>query len=89
MKRTLIIFIISIVSSITTYKAYSQCACCAGASAGSSNNLCNNGILTLSKNQWLMESYGDFRTIKEGADIMKVVLILPLLLKKKHPSKAF
>ena len=46
--------------------AFSQCACCAGAGVGSSNGDYNNGILTLPKNLWIAEAYGDYRHVKEG-----------------------
>jgi hypothetical protein len=45
---------------------YSQCACCAGAGAGSSNGDYNNGILTLPKNKWVVETYTDYRTINQS-----------------------
>ena len=56
-----------VVAILATTQAYSQCACCAGAGTGSSNGDYNNGILTLQKKQWVVETYGDYRTIKEGA----------------------
>ena len=55
-----------IVAVYATTQTYAQCACCAGAGAGSSNGDYNSGILTLSKNQLIAESYGDYRTIKNG-----------------------
>lgn len=51
-----------------SYISYGQCACCAGASAGSSNNNFNNGLLTNSKKQWVIEGYGDYRTIQSGGE---------------------
>lgn len=54
------------IALFTTIQSYSQCACCAGAGAGSSNGYYNNGIFTLSKKQWVVEGYSDYRTIKDG-----------------------
>ena len=48
---------------VTTY-SYSQCACCAG--AGASNGDFNNGILTLAKNQLVLETYTDYRHINQN-----------------------
>jgi hypothetical protein len=45
---------------------YSQCACCAGAGTGSSNGDYNNGILTLPKKKWVLETYTDYRTINQS-----------------------
>ena len=45
---------------------YSQCAYCAGAGAGASNGDFNNGILTLNKNQLVLETYTDYRTINQN-----------------------
>lgn len=45
---------------------YSQCACCAGAGTGAANGDFNNGILTLNKNQWLLETYTDYRHINQN-----------------------
>lgn len=42
---------------------YSQCACCAGAGSGSSNGDYSSGSLTLKKKSFLIEGYGDYRTI--------------------------
>jgi hypothetical protein len=56
-----------VVAILATTQAYSQCACFAGAGTGSSNGDYNNGILTLQKKQWVVETYGDYRTIREGA----------------------
>ncbi|NOT38123.1 MAG: hypothetical protein HOP11_12185 [Saprospiraceae bacterium] len=61
------IFSLLVVAIVATTQAYSQCACCAGAGAVSSNADYNNGILTLQRKQWVLEAYGDYRTIKEGA----------------------
>lgn len=47
--------------------AYSQCACCAGAASASGDF--NNGIFTLPKNQFILETYADFRTIRGGNNI--------------------
>ena len=55
-----------IVAFYATTQTYAQCACCAGAGAGPSNGDYNSGMLTLSKNQLIAESYGDYRTIKNG-----------------------
>ena len=49
--------------------SYSQCACCAGAGIGSSNGDYNNGILTLRKKQFVLETYADYRTIQKGGAI--------------------
>jgi hypothetical protein len=49
-----------------TYYTFSQCACCAGAGIGSTNGDFNNGILTLPKNRVVLETYSDFRSIKNG-----------------------
>ena len=58
--------IVFVVAFCTTVQTYSQCACCAAAGASASSNDYNNGILTLSKKQWVIETYGDYRTIKNG-----------------------
>lgn len=58
--------ILTVVILIATLQSYSQCACCAGAGIGSSNGDYNNGILTLPKKMFLVESYTDYRTIKDG-----------------------
>lgn len=47
--------------------AYSQCACCAGAAAASGDF--NNGIFTLPKKQFVIETYADFRTIRAGNSV--------------------
>lgn len=65
-KRTSLYIILSI---FLTINSYSQCACCAGASIGSSNGDFNNGLLTLKKNQFIAETYFDYRKIKEGTAI--------------------
>ena len=54
------------VAFCATVQTYSQCACCAASGASASSNDYNNGILTLQKNQWAIEAYGDYRTIKNG-----------------------
>ena len=48
--------------------SYSQCACCAGAASASGDF--NNGIFTLPKNQFVLETYADFRTIRGGNNMM-------------------
>lgn len=58
--------ILLMVVAISTTQVFSQCACFAGAAAGSSNGDYNNGILTLKKKQFVVEGYGDYRTIKDG-----------------------
>ncbi|MBC7438553.1 MAG: hypothetical protein H7250_01015 [Flavobacterium sp.] len=58
--------IVLIVALCATAQVYSQCACCASAGASASSNDYNNGILALQKNQWVIEAYGDYRTIKNG-----------------------
>lgn len=67
MKNIKGLYLIITILIITSHsQSFSQCACCAGAGIGSSNGDYNNGILTLNKNQWVAETYGDYRTIKEG-----------------------
>jgi hypothetical protein len=61
MSRVFALFFIA--AALSSISAHSQCACCAGASTGSSNGDYNNGILTLSKKQFVAESYADYRTI--------------------------
>jgi len=61
MKNLLIIAVLFSAAS-----AYSQCACCAGSGIGSTDGDSNNGILTLNKNQFVMEGYADYRTIRDG-----------------------
>lgn len=58
--------ILFLVATMATIQSYSQCACCAGAGIGSSNGDYNSGILTLKKNQWIAETYFDYRDIEEG-----------------------
>jgi hypothetical protein len=58
--------IVLVVTFCATIQLYSQCACCAAAGASASSNDYNNGILTLQKKQWVIETYGDYRTIKNG-----------------------
>ena len=62
------IYLLAILAScfLLINKSYSQCACCAGAGIGSSNGDYNNGVLTLDKNKWVVEAYGDYRTINDG-----------------------
>lgn len=62
------ILFITFLILITNFQSFSQCACCAGASAGSSTNLTNSNLLTLPKGKWMVEGYGDYRTIKPGGD---------------------
>ena len=62
MKRILLIIVLLYSTTIV----YSQCACCAASGASASSNDFNNGKFTLPKNQWVLESYGDYRTIKNG-----------------------
>lgn len=50
---------------LSTY-SYSQCACCAGAGTGAANSDYNNGILTLNKNQFVFETYTDYRHINQN-----------------------
>lgn len=47
---------------------YGQCACCAGAGTGAANGDYNNGILTLNKNQFVVETYADYRKINQNLD---------------------
>ena len=61
MKKALLLALL-----IFSLKSSAQCACCAGAGIGSSNADYNNGILTLSKKQWIAETYADYRTVKNG-----------------------
>jgi hypothetical protein len=65
-KQTLLILTVTITLSIIHSNSFSQCACCAGAGVGSSNGDYNNGVLTLNKKQWVIEAYGDYRTIKKA-----------------------
>ena len=60
------IIVLIVATFYATTQAYSQCACCAAAGASASSNDYNNGILTLPKNQWVIEGYGDYRTIQNG-----------------------
>ncbi|MCF6132169.1 transporter [Flavobacterium wongokense] len=52
---------------LSTY-GYSQCACCAGAGTGAANGDYNNGILTLNKNQFVLETYADYRKINQNLE---------------------
>jgi len=63
MKKLLFLFVVTF---CTTIEVKSQCACCAAAGASATSNDYNNGILTLEKNNWVIETYGDYRTIKSG-----------------------
>ena len=63
------IFLIIILAICASKNVLSQCACCAGAGIGTSNGDYNSGILTLPKKQWVVEGYGDYRTIKNGAGL--------------------
>ena len=58
--------VLFVIAFYATTQTYSQCACCAAAGASASSNDYNNGIFTLPKNQWVIEGYGDYRTIKKG-----------------------
>jgi hypothetical protein len=58
--------LLSVVVLLTTIVTYSQCACCAGAGIGATNGDYNNGILTLPKKMVVLETYSDYRTIKNG-----------------------
>ena len=58
--------LLSLVLLLTTITTYSQCACCAGAGIGATNGDYNNGILTLPKKRLVLETYSDYRTIKNG-----------------------
>jgi hypothetical protein len=62
MKKIILLVLVALATSHT----YSQCACCAGAGIGSSNGDYNNGILTLKKKQFVVETYADYRKIKDG-----------------------
>ncbi len=53
---------------------FAQCACCAGAGAGAANGDYNNGILTLGKNQWVIETYTDYRTINQSNAVEDVTV---------------
>ncbi len=55
-----------VVALMATTYSYSQCACCAGAGTGAANGDYNNGILTLNKNQFVIETYTDFRNINQN-----------------------
>ena len=63
MNKTIFMMVVAFVAATNSY---SQCACCAGAGAGSSNGDYNNGILTLTKKQLVLESYTDYRTINQS-----------------------
>jgi len=56
-----------VIALLAITRGYSQCACCAGAGIGSSNGDYNNGILTLPKNNWVAETYADYRTVNGGS----------------------
>lgn len=58
--------LLSVVALLTTIVTYSQCACCAGVGIGATNGDYNNGILTLPKKMFVIETYSDYRTIKKG-----------------------
>ena len=67
MRKHKLLFLILTILFVGNYSnSYSQCACCAGAGIGSSNGDYNNGFLTLNKKQWLVEAYGDYRSIKDA-----------------------
>ena len=65
MKNTILPFVIAF--AITS--SYSQCACCAGAGTGSSNGDYNSGVITLNKNQFVLETYAYYRKINDGNTI--------------------
>jgi hypothetical protein len=65
MKKTIYMMVAAFV--LTTY-GYSQCACCAGAGTGAANGDYNNGILTLNKNQFVIETYADYRNINQNLE---------------------
>ena len=65
-KNTLLFLTLTLIFSFNYSISFSQCACCAGAGIGSSIGDYNNGVLTLNKKQWIIESYGDFRSIKDA-----------------------
>ena len=62
MKKTLFLLL----TFLSALPSFSQCACCAGAGIGSSNGDYNHGILTLPKKKLVLETYADYRNIKEG-----------------------
>ena len=63
MKKIILLFVVAFLATTHTY---SQCACCAAAGASATSNDYNNGIFTLQKKQWVIETYGDYRAIKNG-----------------------
>jgi hypothetical protein len=65
MKKTIYMMVAAFV--LSTY-GYSQCACCAGAGTGAANGDYNNGILTLNKNQFVVETYTDYRNINQNLE---------------------
>lgn len=65
-KNTLLFLILTLIFCLNYSNSFSQCACCAGAGIGSSNGDYNNGVLTLNKKQWVVEAYGDYRSIKDA-----------------------
>lgn len=67
MKKFLILIVVAFYA---TTQVYSQCACCAAAGASASSNDYNNGIFTLPKKHWTIETYGDYRTIKDGGTMV-------------------
>ncbi len=76
MKNILLFFVIA----FAVTKSYSQCACCAGAGIGSSNGDYNSGLITLNKNQFIVETYGDYRKIKDGNAVEEDEKLLKSLL---------
>lgn len=58
MKKTAL-FIVLVTLSINY--SFGQCACCSGASIGSSNGDFNSGSFNLSKKQFEIEGYGEYR----------------------------
>ncbi|MBI2271928.1 MAG: hypothetical protein HYU69_16425 [Bacteroidetes bacterium] len=60
MKFNIIMFVAVFIIAM---QAYSQCACCAGACIGSANGDHTDGLFNLPKKGWLIEGYGNYRTI--------------------------
>ncbi|TDD96947.1 transporter [Flavobacterium cellulosilyticum] len=63
MKKIILLFVLAL---FATTSSYSQCACCAASGASATSTDYNNGILTLQKKQFVIETYGDYRTIQDG-----------------------
>ncbi len=60
------IIVLIVVTFYVTTQTYSQCACCVAAGASATSNDYNNGALIMPKSQWVIEGYGDYRTIQNG-----------------------